>query len=71
MYKSMIGEFIQDNYRIECSKSLSTQGNAQGKYQPHGSLGNDHAYIAEKLKSTQQSKFDVHKQNSADYLEGK
>ena len=51
-------------------QSLSTQGNAQGKYQPHGSLGNDHAYIAEKLKSTQMSKFTVQEQRSDDYLEG-
>eukprot|EP00794_Sanderia_malayensis_P019988 gene19989-21948_t len=45
-------------------------GNAQGKYQPEGSLGSDYPYISEKMDLTPQSSaIIVNDQQSDDYLQ--
>lgn len=44
-------------------------GNAQGKYQPYGSLGDDHAYISKKMNATEVANIHVHSQTSAQYMQ--
>ena len=67
----MITSILQQkgNATDRINSGFCLSGNAQGKYQPHGSLGSDRAYLSKMLHSVQE--ITIKDENSNEYQEGK